>query len=163
MIFCKHCGKVSPDGTRFCGECGSPLEETIENDVHIEKENETLYYTGTGIYNAEPVQTEPKCWRAFAKVSFILGLIGFICSFTFIFSSVAFTLCPNGIVFAILGKKTKNEEYRRKANKGLVFSIIGYVIGIIFYAILIVVENYLGINDGIPNGSMEFVKIFLMK
>ncbi len=161
MVFCKHCGKVSPDGTRFCGECGSPLEDVVENVEHVEEVNETVYSTGTVDYNAEPVQTEPKCWKAFAKVSFILGLIGFICSFTFVFSSVALSVCEPGIVFAILGKKTKDEEYRSKANKGLVFSIIGFVIGIIFYTISFSI--FFGTNDGTPNGSMEFIKIFLMK
>ena len=27
MIYCKECGKVNPDGTKFCGGCGTPLEQ----------------------------------------------------------------------------------------------------------------------------------------
>lgn len=193
MIYCNKCGKVSPDGTRFCGECGNLLDpnavdvnqntveqENVESNVHQEnqysfhpennnyqQENYTYQTTNehyeTGNVETTYVDAEPKCWKVFGKIGFILGLISFICSFTVIFSMISLTIAEPAIVFSALGKKTKDEEYKSKANKGLVFGIVGLAVGFIGYIIYMVVLALFEADSGTYGGATSFIKLFLMK
>lgn len=194
MIYCNKCGKVSPDGTKFCGECGNLLDPTAEevnrNTVSQEENVESNVYQETSNYQTESqysfqqethyhqpetehyetgnvettfVEQEPKCWRVFGKIGFILGLISFICSFTIILSVVSVYISEPAIVFSALGKKTKDEEYKSKANKGLVFSIISLAVGFIGYIIFLVVMQLFEASDGTYGGATSFIKLFLMK
>lgn len=172
MVFCKKCGKVNADGTKFCGGCGAPLEEIVENTevtenntepvVHetfepvapvtnqvvqntvVQEENEEKLINSLKEAYDDELSSEAKCWSVFAKLGFIFGLIGFILSCTIVLGFIGLEVAATGLVFSILGKRTKKEEYKGKANKGLVFSIIGTALGfvgsIVFSAILAALE-----------------------
>ncbi len=157
MIFCRKCGKVNADGIKFCGGCGAPLEETVENTeitqnfeqpVVNEAFESVAHVTNQVVQNTEvrKVQSEAKCWSVFAKLGFIFGLIGFIFSCTIILGVIGLYVACTGLVFSILGKKTKNEEYRSKANKGLVFSIIGTALGFVGYIVFAAIVAGLSVD-----------------
>lgn len=156
MIYCKKCGKVSPEGTKFCGECGNPLEPQAEVKVEA-----TVIEQSGKISVAE---SEAKCWRVFAKIGFILGLIGFIMSCTMFMGLYGIVLGENALVFSILGKRTKLPEYKSKADKGLVFSILAMAIGFVGYIVTIVACACIAavVDTGTSGGVTGFVKIFLM-
>lgn len=107
MLYCKNCGKVNLDDAKFCAECGCSLLENNEHNYHVE--NKVVY-------------SELKCWSVFANVGFIVGLVSFIVSFFGIFGLCGFIGGIYGLVFSILGKKTRKIYYREKADKGLGFS-----------------------------------------
>lgn len=156
MVFCKKCGKVSPDGTKFCGECGNPLN----NEAEVKVEATVIEQSG----EISVAESEAKCWRVFAKVGFILGLIGFIMSCTLILGVYGCALGGYGLVFSILGKRTKLPEYKSKANKGLVFSILAMSIGFVGYIAFVVACACLGsmVETGSTGEFTQFIKIFLM-
>ena len=129
MIYCKECGKVNPDGTKFCGGCGTPLEQP---EVVVQAQPVVEPTT-------QNVKGEAKCWRIFAKVGFILGIITIAIAPTFIFSVFALVTGQPGLVFSILGMRTKDVSAHKKAKVGMILSIIGLVIGFIMYVILVAI------------------------
>ncbi len=126
MIYCKECGKVNPDGTKFCVECGAPLEVVAQAQPVVEP-------------TTQEAKGEAKCWKVFAKVGFILGIITIASSVTFIFSVFALVIGEPGLVFSILGMRTKDAGSHTKAKVGMILSIIGLVIGFIMYLIIIAI------------------------
>lgn len=135
MIYCGKCGKVNPDGTRFCGGCGSRLEEEVPVVVEPEK----------------PENSEAKCWSVFAKIGFILSIVTIACASTFIFSSFALVAGQPALVFSILGRRTKKPSYHTKAKVGMILSIIGLALGFVLYIIYIIAIGN-AITDGIVDG-----------
>lgn len=114
---CKVCGLENLEEAKFCSGCGEALvEEPVEVVEEVAKPH------------------VPKCFDVFAKLGFGLGLGGLIAS---ILCGIGMAATIPGIVFSILGKRSI--DYRAKANKGLVLSIIGTVASFIIYIVTIVV------------------------
>ena len=121
-MFCKNCGEKLKENAVFCHQCGCDNTE----------ERKTI----------EPKKS-PKVWDVFCKVGNIGGIICFIVSFIPFFGLIASCIAPEFIVFSALGKKSSNLFLTTKANRGLIFSILAIIIGIITYFLFIFIIFYL--------------------
>ena len=87
MAFCKNCGSSQPDGTKFCTNCGAPIEETVNavetantavppvTDVNYGGANEHKF---SGNFNYAPgAGEESMSTRGLAILSYI-GLLALI-------------------------------------------------------------------------------------
>ncbi len=108
-MFCKKCGKLIEAGKEYCDICAESIEKNA---------------------------SEPKVWSVFAKIGYISGLVSFIAAFATL-GIFGFVIGPEAIIFSILGKKSS--LYADKANKGLVFGILGTVLGFLVYTITLFV------------------------
>lgn len=114
--FCLNCGAKLSKEAQFCGNCGSNQSNGSQP-----------------VYSSEP-QKPAKVWEVFGLIGMILGIVSLACSVTFILSSVGLTVGPAGIVFSCLGKK--GQENYGKAKVGFILSLIGTILGFIFWIIL---------------------------
>ncbi len=157
MLVCENCGKVNPNGTKFCGECGTSLEKHIEK---VEVKPETAEVEET----KPEIKLEANCWRIFGRVGFGLGLAGLICAASIIASSVALLLCGYGFVFSILGMVSKIKVNKKKALSGIILSVFGFGIGLLFFYITLKVLDsrlrYYGIRI---SDFFKFAKLFMLK
>jgi len=130
MAFCSNCGKELLAEEKFCSNCGTSVDEVVVDEVVVEE------------VSVENVQENkvPKCFTIFAKLGYIFGLVSFILAFIPFLGAISIELGPVGIVFSILGKKDKTMT--AKCKKGLVFSILGTVIGLILYIFYIIVFEF---------------------
>lgn len=115
-MFCKYCGKEIDNDSKFCPYCGEEVDNEQNEVVEIERPNED-----------GDVTPSKGPWNAFAKVGYILGLLGFILSFF----TIGLEAAVPGLVFSILGKRASEDELKEKAKKGLGFAIAGIIIGCI--------------------------------
>lgn len=115
-MYCKNCGAELKEGAMFCVECGESVEITDKSLEVVEEKPKG-----------------PKVWDVFSKVGYIGGLVCFICSFIPFIDLVAVSFGIYFIVFSALGKKTLDEELKKKASKGLIFSILAVIIGFVGY------------------------------
>lgn len=176
-MICSKCGQQLPEGAQFCANCGEVVGSTspVEQPVYQQPAyQQPVYYT-----QVQPQGGEKKIWQVFAKLGFIFGLISFIiaCVFTFVaFIPIVFIATywllilgaefgSIAIVFSALGKKSA--LYKGKANKGLIFSIIGTALSIfiiiIFFTVVIslLIEDTYYYDD--PYYYTNFVKSILCR
>ena len=124
MAYCINCEKELEDQEKFCPECGK------QNDVKIED---------------NPIANVLTCFKKFAKIGYILGLITFIIAFLPFVSVFSSQIGPAGIVFSVLGKKDKS--LTKVCKKGFILSLLGTIIGTILYFVYLLILNYFGIID----------------
>lgn len=132
-MFCKYCGKEIENDSKFCPFCGSqvePEEEALEPVILDENEK-----------SEEKEHKGP--WNAFAKVGYILGILGFVLSFF----AAGLNIAIPGLVFSILGKRASEDELKEKANKGFKFALAGIIIGAIVSIVLGIVLGALGYEN----------------
>lgn len=84
-MICNKCGKEVVDGAKFCGSCGSPVEE-ISDAV------ETIQSTDVNNQNVYSASNEKK--DSLAMISLILGIVAVI---------LVFLSMPIGIFVAVVG------------------------------------------------------------
>lgn len=85
----------------------------------------------------------PKCFEIFGYVGFGLGIAAFVLSFLPLYGFVFdMMLSPYAIVFSCLAQK--ETKVLSKANKGLVFGILGLVISLVSFILFIVSMIILG-------------------
>lgn len=157
MLVCKKCGKVNPDETKFCGGCGTPLEKQIQ-EVEVNPE-------AVEVEEIKPeVKLEANCWRVFGRVGFGLGLASLICAASFVASSVALTLAQPGLIFSILGMVSKIKVNKKKALAGIILSVCGFGIGLLFsYIMLVILKEWLRSHGVNSNDIFQFAKLFMYK
>lgn len=126
---CNVCGLENAEEAKFCAGCGAKLLEEVTPEVVKQQEEPHV----------------PKCFDIFAKLGFGLGLGGLIGC---IFIGLGYIVAAPGIVFSILGKRSI--KCRDKANKGLVLSIIGTVVGFIIYILFFFIIGLIAGLEGDP-------------
>lgn len=78
MAFCKACGSRQDDGTKFCGNCGAPIEqETAGASQQSQQNNQTYTFTDTtNTYDrADIEQNKVVCAISYISVLFFLPLV----------------------------------------------------------------------------------------
>lgn len=155
MLICKNCGKVNPDETNFCGGCGASLEKQIQEVKPEAVEVEEI---------KPEVKLEANCWRVFGRVGFGLGLASLICAASFVASSVALTLAQPGLIFSILGMVSKIKVNKKKALAGIILSVCGFGIGLLFsYIILGILKEWFRSHGVNSDDIFQFAKLFMYK
>ena len=130
-MYCKVCGKEASKDANYCPFCGAKLEEEKVEVI-------------------EPTPLEDKVekkeshgpWNTFAKIGFILGLVGFLTSFFLAGSSLAVP----AIVFSSLGLKAQNPDRKDEAKRGLRYAIGSIIVTVIIVFILIIAGIVIGLN-----------------
>ncbi len=131
MAFCRSCGNEI-NGVKFCGKCGTPVEDTIANVAPVQ--------TIQPMYNQQ-VNTLPK--DGFGIAAFICGVVG-------ITACCGITSIPGIICSIISMNKVKRGEVdpstKWMGTAGLILSILGLVLVllVIIYYIFVI---YLAFND----------------
>lgn len=126
---CKKCGKEVKKTDKFCQYCGAELkkEETKTKSTAtkaIEKKEEVKEEVV-----AEKVETK-KSGNGLAIASMILGIIGIVLSL--IIGPIAFLFPLLALIFGLCSKKSGFKT------AGIVTSIVGFVIGIIYLILSVV-------------------------
>ncbi len=146
-MVCKKCGAEFDEG-KFCPVCGNEVfSEKIETEVvDVVSNNETVNNNSK----------HEKLWSTFANIGFIIGIIAFIASFILPYAVISFEVVViASIVFSCLGKKSFNN--RKKAKKGLGFSIAALIISFILTIVYaIIFETILFAIIGIGTAGAEF-------
>ena len=120
-MYCVNCGSNLPTDAKFCINCGRAVDSN---------NNQTIIN--------EP-KKPAKCWSVFAKISKILGFVSFGFSFIPFYGIFAIIPAIDGIVLGALGRKALEEEAMENCKKGLTFSIIAVVLGILLFIIWMLV------------------------
>ena len=95
-------------------------------------------YQQGSVYNPEPVDAPTGAAKAFGIVSFVCGIISMVACCYGVFAGIP------GLIFAIISK-SKYKGKNTMAQLGLIFSIIGLSLSVIWFIVAIV--------TGIVNGS----------
>ena len=95
-------------------------------------------YQQGSVYNPEPVDAPTGAAKAFGIVSFVCGIISMVACCYGVFAGIP------GLIFAIISK-SKFKGKNTMAQLGLIFSIIGLSLSVIWFIVAIV--------TGIVNGS----------
>lgn len=122
-MYCNKCGVKVNEHDMFCYNCGNQLKNTQVVSQRV----------------SEVSKSNHNCFNAFAIISFVIGLVSFLLLFSNysglnfihgleIFEDFEFVLSINGIVFGILGIRSK--RHRGKAITGLVLSSITTILSI---------------------------------
>lgn len=112
MAFCKKCGAQLEDGAKFCPKCGATQEEAAPQVAPIA---------------AAPVEDNGP-WKVFAILGLVFGIVGLV--FCWAYGSGGL-ISATGLVFSILGKKSTTKA--GNATAGLILSIIGLALSVIFF------------------------------
>ena len=119
-MFCRNCGARLEENQKFCKECGQPLQQDNSQENNVVNETN------------KAVPTQSKCWTVFSGVGLGLG-IGGLATFWWPFVGFMTSIC--GMIFSVLGRKSVTAKGR--ATTGLILSIIGLVLGLMFTVTLI--------------------------
>ncbi len=137
MAFCKSCGN-EVDGVKFCGKCGTPVENKIENVAPVQPVQSVQ--TVQPMYN-QSVNALPKDGY---------GIAGFICGIVGITACCGITSIPGLICSIISMNKVKKGEVdpstKWMGTVGLVLSIVGLLL-ILFVIAYYFLVFYVAIND----------------
>lgn len=106
-MYCVHCGNDVNENDKFCYYCG---KKVIKNG-----------------------RQPRRCWTAFAKVSYIIGIVS-LCTWFIPF----FNLGLYGILFSILGASSIEPRALFHCNKGRIMSIIGAALSSFFTTLTVV-------------------------
>ena len=108
-LVCKKCGNDIKGGSKFCANCGTEVENKVE-----EIQNDEVAQVQNNIPNQGDSEADKK-----AKTGFTLGMCSII-AWLLPLAGYPVTIC--GIVFSIKGLESKTNN--GKAIAGLVLSII---------------------------------------
>lgn len=114
-MYCKHCGNIIPDDSKFCYGCGTSTSEVIIQEVPIKKVKE---YKG------------PKVWNVFALIGFISSFVAISLSYVPLYT--VFLALASGVSSA-LGRKTKYNGFANMAFIGLLLSAIAAGVSLFMY------------------------------
>ena len=126
MPYCMKCFKKLSETDLFCPDCGTETWAAKKGAT----EEKTVEH-----------KEVPKCFTIFGKIGHIIGIVTFILAFIPIVNIIAAEVAPIGIVFCILGKKDIN--LIDKCKRGLVFSILATILGIVLYIVYTVLFTLL--------------------
>jgi sulfite exporter TauE/SafE len=118
-MYCRYCGNEISEGSAFCPSCGASQQKNAE--IIVEKSQ---------VVNVN--LTEPARVKTYALLGFIFGIVGISLSW-YIF--VGASLAIPGIILSSLGLKSISRN--KKANVGLLLSILGLVINIVLISLLV--------------------------
>lgn len=159
-MFCKKCGNSLKEDERFCGKCGTPVDnetatnsqaaqteikttETVKvidevNDASTQKVIVNPEATTSNYTNERAVKNGHKDWKN--TTSLALGVLTLVVVFIFQIFTMPFS--ATGIVFGVLSLK------ENKKNKwGLILNIISFLIAV---PILLLYMNIFGLSFGNP-------------
>lgn len=124
-MYCKKCGNLIPDDSKFCPECGADLtEEVSEADILF---NDSI---------ACEEQHENAAANVFSIVGFVFGLSSIVfCWMPFFLGIISFSV--PGLIFSSIGKNSVNEKFLKKARSGKTMSWIGFALNIVFSILII--------------------------
>ncbi|NLV51398.1 MAG: zinc-ribbon domain-containing protein [Clostridiales bacterium] len=128
-MFCMNCGANIADGTVYCPNCGSP-QQTGQPVAQPGQ------YNPGAAPNTPYVQTAPP-WKTKAIVSLVLGALSVCWAWWGYAAIVGIVLGIVGIVMSINAKKQMeaagSTECKNLMVWGMILSIVGIVIGAIFF------------------------------
>lgn len=109
---CTYCGKPVKNFEDKCGYCGAHIELATSSNKNAQQDSSV------------PEKIDPS--EAFAIVSLVCGIVSVVLAWLpfvgFIFSGI-------GIVFGILGRKSKRKKF---AIAGIALSVISLIVNILF-------------------------------
>lgn len=120
-----------------CPRCGTEVA-TYEKQCKYCGEINLNYVEGS-----ELIPQEAGCWRVFAKVSHILGIITMATFWIPIFGFYSIIPGIHGIVFGALGKKSKNPVAYENAESGFNKSLVGTILSIVVFFVWIMLMSCL--------------------
>lgn len=112
-MICKKCGFEMEDGFDYCPKCGTKVVLEVETEAVPHEE-----------------QKHAGCWRVFAIVSKILGIVSLASCWIPIFAMIPG--CA-GIVFSCLGRAARTPETDEMTKKSLARCIVGTCISFVLY------------------------------
>lgn len=125
-MFCPHCGKIVPDGSRFCDGCGAAI-------------GGAPVVGGAPVPVETPVETPAATPAATPKQSNGMAIAGFILAF---FSPLL------GWIFGGIGlsqSKTKGGAGKKLAIAAIVIATINFILGIILsFSVLPAIMEQMG-------------------
>ncbi len=119
-MFCNNCGSQIPNGQTVCPKCGANCGQPSPSPYQPQAQQQV-------IVNSSQQQS-----NGCATAGFVLSLIGFFISFTFILQLL-------GLIFSIVGlaKASKlNGTGRGLAITGLIFAILDFIPGVLLIMVL---------------------------
>ena len=180
MKKCSKCGVENKNSAVVCIECGAPLGGVSTTAETASASSEAMDVPGFGqqgngqMYVAQPVydqQSQKANAGAMAKAvaSLILGIAGLIISCMAPFlegipAVLGLLISIIGIVFAVKARNGIPVNYpgRGVATAGMVFSILGIIIGGLFTLVFVcVVVGILTCVCSTPTGSIDYYTIML--
>lgn len=120
MRYCQQCGKENPDDVRFCGNCGSPLPETLvlgRASDQTMQQFQQVPYEPTSVNQPQVIIQKQKN-NKLSIAGFILSLCGFL--------TCAITAIP-GLICSIIGLI----QCGKKKENGKGFAIAGIAIAVV--------------------------------
>ena len=147
--YCPKCGTVANKEQKFCVKCGCKLDESVStNTVEVTPEpiptpqpkviDITPEVQPQKVIDITPVKNEPSeggVWPQFATLGFVFGLIAMCCALFPFVNFMSILLGAVGTVFSALGFKSISKK--SNAIMGLIFSIVGLVVGFILFVVYI--------------------------
>lgn len=130
-MYCEKCHTDNPDGTKYCANCGNPLEsatpDNAQNNVY-QAQNQNQYQP----YQQQNVNYQPKAYNEDEHMT-IGGWIGVFC--------INLIPCIGSLVYIIMMfvwafGSTPKKSLKTFAQAQLLFSAIALVLGIIVFVIL---------------------------
>ena len=146
-MFCKNCGVNLKDGSTFCHNCGSPVNDCVQSNAPV---NPPIYQDapvaqpqnpqGYG-YAPYPVYEAPKkSGDAFSILALIFGIIGVVADWIGVF------FAPVALIFGIISRK------KSKSGMGIAGIILGSI-GILVSTIALISMIYYSFNGESPIDS----------
>jgi len=156
-MFCESCGSFIPDGQQFCSTCGAPaphapaqpaaaqsqaaqpVQPVYQQPVYQQPVYQQPVYQQPvqPVYQQpvyqQPVQVAaaPKTVRSngFATAGLVFGIFSFLFSWI---PGVSYIFILLGLIFSIIGIARKNASGKGKAIAGLILTVLGLGLAILF-------------------------------
>lgn len=103
MPFCLNCGKEVPAGAKFCGNCGTPVQETGSVSSRQAPAEESRVFVRQAVVDPRPEGIRLLVWLCLLAAIAAL-CVG--CAFIALATGKASAVADLGIVFVILGVAT---------------------------------------------------------
>ena len=131
-MYCKNCGKELDKNVRFCPNCGTFVQEDVQ-----QPSTATVPVEATaGVVENKP----PKVWTVFSIIGKVLGIVCLSTSLIPFINYLSFGFGIAGIVMSCLGRKAKTEATDKNCRIGLILSIVAvsvsFVLIITYYILL---------------------------
>ena len=136
-MFCESCGALIPDGQSFCSNCGAaapvqPAPQAAPQPVQPVQQYAQPVQQAQPVY-VQPVvaiPAQPRKSSGMAIAGLIMGIFALVLCW---FPVVNWILGLLGLIFSIIGIAKKNGGAKGAAIAGLILTILGAILSIVFY------------------------------
>ncbi len=155
-MFCKNCGAQIPDGSAFCGNCGTSMNEPVsqpnpqpvsqpapqpeyrepvyQQQVYQQPSYQQPVYQQPPVYQQQPVVKTPgNPGKGMGVAALVMGIVSCCLFWIPYFNSLCLLMCIAGIILSAIGiKKSKSAGASVGLSvAGLVLSILGMIFSLI--------------------------------